>query len=382
MAEGFQSPGNQWETLFQPFCVLFVWKKYGISILGEDNVYNSKQFKSYMVKAVQQNDRQDLSSILSSEIFVNFRSSEKDSVMARTGILQIRKGGFLFPEGKVAGHFYFLLRGAVRICKSQNSGPEGEIAVFTSGDMIGEFDFARGAKYDAFAEAVEDSALVVFPGSGQSMEKIALEEPIVYSKILFNSVAMVTKRIKSTRKLIIESSYWVKELYRKIHEDPGTGLWKQTFMNEEINQLLEDPMTLIMLKPDRFKIFVDTLGHGAGDQMMIKFAAILKDITRKLEKGWPMRFKSNEMGILINKCSAAEAASIAQSIASAMKKLTPVAISKDEDFSFTATVCWGVWPEDNKSWDSLFDGIYKSLLDLWKEGGNRVVRYSERISHE
>ena len=333
-----------------------------------------------MVEGVQEKEAKYLSSILKSDLFSKFSSVEKNSIVVRTGIMSLRKGGLLFSPGEKAEHLYFLLRGMVRIFKPHKSGADDEIARFTPGDIIGDFDFARRAEYDAYAEATEDSSLVMFPGFGLSMDKFALEEPQLNSRLLFNSVAMVTDRIKSTRKLIIESAYWVKELHRKVYEDPATGLWKQTFVSEEINQLLENPMALIMLKPDRFKILVDTLGHDAGDEAMIKIAAILKGITRKLDRGWALRFKSNETGILINKCDAAQAESIALSLAKAIVDLPRVPLTKKESFSFTGSICWGIWPQDNKSWDSLFDGTYSLLLDTWKAGGSKIVRYARKRS--
>jgi diguanylate cyclase (GGDEF)-like protein len=214
----------------------------------------------------------------------------------------------------------------------------------------------------------------MFPEFDLTMEKLALEEPHIISRILLNSAAMVTSRIKATRKLLFESAYWVRELHRKIHEDPSTGLWKQTFLTEEINRVLESPMAIIMLKPDRFKVLVDSLGHDAGDEAMIKIAAILKGITRKLDRGWAMRFKSNETGSLVNKCDVAEAESLALALAEAVAALPYVPL-EGEDFSFTGTIAWGVWPADNKSWDSLFEGTYKLLMDTWKEGGNKVARF-------
>jgi diguanylate cyclase (GGDEF)-like protein len=221
----------------------------------------------------------------------------------------------------------------------------------------------------------------MFPKFGLSMEKFAQEEPQLNSRILFNSVAMVTGRIKATRKLVIESAYWVKELHRKVHEDPSTGLWKQTFINEEINQLLENPMALIMIKPDRFKILVDAQGHEAGDEAMILIAAILKNITRKLNRGWALRFKSNETGILINKCDSAEAESLALSISNSIASLPPVPLrGRNETFPFSSSISWGIWPQDDKSWDSLLDGIYALLLDTSKAGGNKIVRYSPKRS--
>jgi diguanylate cyclase (GGDEF)-like protein len=339
-----------------------------------------------MTNQTRRNEAQDLSAILKSDLFSDLLPGEERTIVERTEILLVRKGGLLFSPAEKAEHFYLLLGGNVRVFKQNEGGAAGlpaanlpredEIARFDPGDIIGDFDFARAADYDAYAEALEDSTLLMFPEFGLTMEAFALEEPHIISRILLNSAAMVTGRIKASRKLLFESAYWVQELHRKIHEDPGTGLWKQTFLTEEINRVLERPMALIMLKPDRFKILVDSLGHDAGDEAMIKIAAVLKGITRKLNKGWALRFKSNETGILLNKCDAAEAKSVALVLAEAITALPHVPLEK-ENFYFTGTVAWGVWPADDKSWDSLFEGTYKLLMNTWKDGGNKVVRYKK-----
>jgi len=329
-----------------------------------------------MTNQSQRNEAQDLSAILKSGLFADLLPGEEKTIVEKTETLLIRKGGLLFSPAEKAEHFYLLLKGNVRVFKQNENGRENEIASFAPRDLIGDFDFARSADYDAYAEALEDSTLLMFPKFGIDMEDFAMEEPHIIARILLNSVAMVTGRIKATRKLLFESAYWVKELHRKIHEDSVTGLWKQTFLTEEINRILEKPMALIMLKPDRFKILVDSLGHEAGDEAMIKIAAILKGITRKLDKGWAIRFKSNETGLVVNKCDAAEAKSLAVSLAEAIAALPQVSLEK-ENFNFTGTVVWGVWPVDDKSWDSLFEGTYKLLMDTWRDGGKTVVRYNK-----
>ena len=337
----------------------------------------------------------DLSAIMKSELFSNLLPGEKQSVEKRTGVVILRKGGFLFTPGKKAEHLYLLRDGVVRVFKRRENGGEEEIARFAPGDIIGDFDFARDADYDAYAEALEDAFLVMFPGFGLTLDDYALDAPHIVSKILLNSAAMVTSRIKSTRKLIIESMSWVQELHRQIHEDPGTGLWKQSFLNDEINRLLEEPMALIMLKPDRFKTLVDTWGHDIGDKSMIKIASILKSTTRKLGRGWALRFRSNETGVLVNRCDAGLADSLARSISASVAALPPVPISAspdhvpgepgsapEESFVFSCTVAWAVWPDDNKTWDSLFDGTYTLLMDSWREGGNRITRYCDSQKQE
>jgi diguanylate cyclase (GGDEF)-like protein len=210
------------------------------------------------------------------------------------------------------------------------------------------------------------------------MDSLALESPHTVSKILLCSIVMMTGRIKSTRKIIVENMSWVQELHRKAYEDPGTGLWKQSFLTDEINRILEDPMALIMLKPDRFKILVDTRGHAAGDEAMIHIAMLLRNITRRQGRGWPLRFKSNETGILLNKCSPAQAEAIAEDLAAAVAGLPPIPAQDDiPAFSFTGTISWGVWPQDDGAWDSLFQGTYNLLLETWKQGGNRITHYQK-----
>jgi diguanylate cyclase (GGDEF)-like protein len=332
-----------------------------------------------MAENIRQKKTADLFSILKSGLFSNLLPGEKQSVIEASGSAELRKGELLFSPGKKAERFYFLKKGRIRVFRISETSGEEEIAFFTSGDIVGDFDFARGAEYDAFAEALEDSLLIVFPFAGNSLETMTGETPNVVSRILLNSVAIVTGRIKETRKLITESMPWVQEMHRKIYEDPGTGLWKRSFLLEEIYKYMEDPMVLILLKPDRFKVLVDACGHDAGDNAMVKIASLLKGITRRLGRGWAIRFRSNETGILISKCNASQAEPLALSLAVALSDLHPIPLGNDQgDFSFTGSIVWGVWQEDDKSWDSFFRGNYELLMETWKAGGNKVVRYKRK----
>ena len=335
-----------------------------------------------MAENSRQKEHKSISAIITSDLFSNLLPEEKQAIVNRTGIFELQKGASLFSPGDKAERLYLLQKGHIRIFKPGDGGEDEEIARFTPGDNIGDFDFAREANYDAQAEALENSTLLVFPNFGMTLGDFTLEMPRVAIRLLLNSAAMVTGRIKSTRKLVMENMSWVQELYRKAYEDPGTGLWKQTFLTDEIGRLIEEPMALIMLKPDRFKLLVDTLGHGAGDKAMIKIAAVLKSIARRLGRGWALRFRSNETGLLVNKCDAVQAKFLALSLSAAIAALPPVPLKQERDeppgedlFTFSGTVVWGVWPVDDEYWASFFDGTYRLLLETWKTGGNTVIRY-------
>jgi diguanylate cyclase (GGDEF)-like protein len=324
----------------------------------------------------------DPSPIKTAELFNCLLGDGYDYVVERSCVINLRKKARLFSIGQKAEHFYMLLNGAVRVCKPREEGGEEELARYTSGDFIGDFDFARKSNYDAYAEAMDNSMLVMFPAIGFSMDDLIYEAPHIASRILLNCVIMMTNRIKSTQKVLLENFTWIKELHRRAYEDPGTGLWKQALLTDEINRNLQEPMAIILLKPDRFKILVDSRGHEAGDKAMVKLAFILKKVVKKLGRGWALRFKSNESGIIINKCSLKLAAEVATKLSAAITTIPPVpAQGNIPAFSFSGTIAYTVWPNDGKAWEPLFDDAYAFLLDTWKNsGGGSVCHFSQKAS--
>ena len=316
--------------------------------------------------------------IRKSELFSSLRQDEIDLVLSYSDTLSLPKKELLFSSGEKASHFYILTSGEICVYKQNSDGSEEAMASFTSGDIIGEFDFVRGAEYDAYAEAVKNSHFIVFPGFGLTIDSLAQKLPHMTCDILLNAIVMMTGRIKSIRKLILENMSWVKELHRRAYEDPGTGLWKQVLINDEIKDVLNDRSALIMLKPDRFKILVDSRGHSVGDEAMIRIAAILKDFNRKLGQGWPLRFKSNEVGIIINNCDFSFAQKAAAELADSIAAMEPVpAQGAIPEFTFSATVAWALWANDDPEWDSFLQGTYAALLDAWHSGGGKTVHYSK-----
>lgn len=321
----------------------------------------------------------DSSLIQKTELFSSLSQKEIDFVVSRSGTLIISKGGLLFSSGEKAKQFYILKSGAIRVFTNRSDGSENEMAVFTAGDTIGDFDFARGAEYDACAEAAESSQLVVFPGYGLTIDSLAQEEPHAVCSILLNAIVLMTERIKSTQNLILDNMSWVQVLHKRAYEDPGTGLWKQALIADEITGVLNNPSAMIFLKPDRFKILVDSRGHTVGDETMIRIAIILKNITRNIGNGWPMRYKSNEMGIILNNCDRAQAEGITEELSSIIAGMEPVpAMDGFPPFVFSTTISWSIWPEDGAKWEELFQGGYAALLDAWKDGGDKIVHYSQK----
>jgi len=253
----------------------------------------------------------DVTPIGKAVLFSTLTDKEREFVLSYSSVIQLRHGARLFSAGERALRFYMLLEGSIRVFQSREDDRDEELARFRPGDIIGDFDFARQAEYDAHAEALSDSTLIIFPGFGLTLDRISAEKPHAIAQIILGSILMIANRLKEINKTTAANMSWVEELRRRAYEDPGTGLWKQSFLSDEIRTILAAPTALIQLKPDRFKVLVDSRGHAVGDEAMVRIAKVLKDAIRGLGRGWPMRFKSNEVGLFVPHCDAAQAEEIA-----------------------------------------------------------------------
>ncbi len=308
------------------------------------------------------------------EIFASLPEDDVEYAATRAGILKLSKGARLFREGEEALRFYVIRSGGIRVFRPRAEGGEDEMALFASGDVLGDFDYARGAVYDACAEAVDDTELVVFPGPALSPEDLARERPDAAARLLLRCLAMISGRLRSTNRLISENAPWVRELHRQAYEDPGTGLWSKAFVEEEFPQSLVAPAALILLKPDRFKTLVDSRGHAAGDAAMIRIAGVLQSAVRQIGRGWAVRIRSNETAVIVPECPRETAVELASLVAERIAGLDSLPASEGAPFfPFSASVVYSIWPVDGEDWKGLFAKTQESLLEAWGAGGSRVL---------
>lgn len=91
--------------------------------------------------------------------------------------------------------------------------------------------------------------------------------------------------------------------------DPLTGLLNRRGFQQTAEILLQTPAEgrwcLALLDLDRFKAINDTFGHGAGDQVLVDFAELLRDVCR--EQDMVCRMGGEEFAILFAAPAAADA---------------------------------------------------------------------------
>ncbi|WP_416397920.1 GGDEF domain-containing protein [Allohahella sp. A8] len=156
--------------------------------------------------------------------------------------------------------------------------------------------------------------------------------------------------------------------------DPLTGIANKMAMDGQLQREIalgfrhSEPMSVIMLDLDFFKMVNDTFGHMAGDAVLKQTAVIMQEVCR--ESDFPFRFGGEEFGIILPKTDAEGASIIAERLRLKIES---------HRFSFNSvvipcTASFGVSsyrPEDTRS--DLLARADQALYKAKHSGRNKVM---------
>ncbi|HEC60983.1 MAG TPA: GGDEF domain-containing protein, partial [bacterium] len=220
------------------------------------------------------------------ELFQSLSTDDLKTIAANSAWRRLGCGETVFTKGQKAGRLYAVHQGEVLITKRGDQDRDINLATFVDGDGFGELTlFDHEAQTTARCE--DDTTLLIFPDQTGSAtaESFFARHPQIAAVVLHNLLALVAGRIRSTNRLIAEKSPWVQELKRQVMLDKLTGLYNNSFLEEEFTRLLgakTDKISLLMMKPDNFKTVNDDYGHNAGDRVLQLMAEELK---KQLDQG-------------------------------------------------------------------------------------------------
>jgi diguanylate cyclase (GGDEF)-like protein len=197
-----------------------------------------------------------------------------------------------------------------------------------------------------------------------------------YMTEVFND--MVT-RLRQGREELAAMNRTLRERNRELHElsitDSLTGLYNRKHLMEVLTKEVaraeryQRPLALLMIDVDHFKVYNDTCGHLAGDEVLRKVAAIFRGSIR--ESDCVGRYGGEEFLIILPETVADDAGRIAERIRSRLA---------EEDFpagsqTVKITVSGGVasFPGNGRSPESLLRSADAALYQAKNRGRNRVV---------
>lgn len=176
-----------------------------------------------------------------------------------------------------------------------------------------------------------------------------------------------------------------KELQRLANTDPLTELYNRRIFLEcvtrEIARLARfetQTAALLMLDLDHFKRINDTYGHSTGDEVLRKFAQIVRQTSRTLDI--PARLGGEEFAILLPGASKDDAMVLAERL----RKMVAETVVSHEKGSVHITVSIGAvsLSADDKNGDAVLGRADAALYKAKDSGRNQSCWFSENSDNK
>ena len=127
-----------------------------------------------------------------------------------------------------------------------------------------------------------------------------------------------------------------------------------------------NPVSLLMIDVDHFKDFNDRHGHPVGDEVLKGCATVIKE--RTLHKGEAYRYGGEEMVVLLQNFTTAEALTLAETMRSGIENKAVT----DKHLSVTVSIGVATMPDHAGQARGLLDAADQALYSAKKSGRNRV----------
>lgn len=215
-----------------------------------------------------------------------------------------------------------------------------------------------------------------------AFQKMAIEikqkvTQLYETNIVLNTQKSELEELNRTLETRIEDK--TKKLQELAITDPMTDLYNRRHyiltIQEEMNRAKRHnhTMALMMLDVDLFKLYNDTYGHQAGDDVLIRIAKILKQYTIRSGE-FAFRLGGEEFAIIVSDMSDDEYLYLGHRIRNETEALA--ILHKNNDASQYVTISMGIFvyrPESIMTHEQLYKEADEQLYVSKDQGRNQVV---------
>ena len=172
-----------------------------------------------------------------------------------------------------------------------------------------------------------------------------------------------------------------RDITRQRFYDAATGLPNRALFEDELTRMLssghaEQTLAVMLLSPDRFKRFVDTLGHAAGDRLLRGVAERLAACAGEGEL--LARFGDEEFALLLPRAGRPEeVVAVAQRIREALKRSFRM---DAHDLYVTFSIGIALPPRDGEDAQDLMKNAGAALFHAKEQGGNGHQFYAAEMN--
>lgn len=299
-----------------------------------------------------------------------FKGIEPESLMgllADCPVLCLGEEELLITQGEANRNCFFIISGSLRI--HLDSTDSSALSTLKAGESVGEISLLDGQPASAHVVC-----------SGECQVLVVAEEvfwSLVNSFHLFcrNLLFMMISRLRNSNMSISESFKKQREYQLTAVIDELTGLYNRRWLREILVRQMKrslvngDPLSLLLIDVDHFKMINDDHGHAIGDQVLRGLAGVMMNGVRPTDL--VARYGGEEFVIVLpgtDLAGARVAAGRTRRMIAAAKLITA-----DAAASPVTTVSIGVAQmRETESMDDLITRADAALYLAKNNGRNRV----------
>ncbi len=163
------------------------------------------------------------------------------------------------------------------------------------------------------------------------------------------------------------------------YHDPLTGLRNRFFFEDALARAIDRQMGsakigVFFISLDGFKFLRDTLGHSAGDGLLVEAASRLEHVANS--SATVARFEGDEFGAMLTVESPDELEMFVKNISAAF--IPPLKVGDDE-IMVTVSIGISLSPDDGRSAATLLKNAGAALANVLKEGGNHYDFFTREL---
>jgi diguanylate cyclase (GGDEF)-like protein len=171
------------------------------------------------------------------------------------------------------------------------------------------------------------------------------------------------------------------ETARKLADrDPLTGFFNHRYLHERLAEEVvravrtRQPLSVVMLDLDDFKLVNDTLGHVYGDRVLVHVSNLIRSTLRKSDVA--ARYGGDEFALILPETDREAAAHAARRILDAFRD-SPFSADGGRSFPIGASIGIATYPDAGRSATDLIAIADAALYESKARGGNQATAGAE-----
>jgi diguanylate cyclase (GGDEF)-like protein len=231
--------------------------------------------------------------------------------------------------------------------------------------------------HDQIVQILKTDELVVVPLKAKDkVNGIILADNFITKKPINKDDLRMLMMLANQAGLAIENSHLYEKTVIRAHLDSLTNLWNHGYFQYLLGVELEKAratqtkLSLIMLDMDDFKIYNDTFGHQAGDNILKEMASLLKNQSRKMD--YVCRYGGEEFAIILPYTDKKETFMIAERLRENIEKHPFIHQEILPNKVLTASLGLASFPDNGSTPSELISYCDKALYEAKRKGKNNT----------